>query len=116
MHADQRNLGDGCDFDHGPNARALLQSLIPNDLSHDSFPFRARWEIGYALVRAFRITYVGELGWELYIATELTASLGDTSPSHENTVSASRLRSGSTRDHVGLGHGLSGDIHCRMSP
>ncbi len=64
----------------GPNARALLQSLSPNDLSHETFPFAHSREIelGYALVRAARITYVGELGWELYIPTEFTTGVHDT--------------------------------------
>ena len=64
----------------GSNARALLQSLCPNDLSHEAFPFAHSREIelGYALVRAARITYVGELGWELYIPTEFTAGVYDT--------------------------------------
>ena len=64
----------------GPNARALLQSLTPSDLSHDAFPFAHSREIelGYALVRASRITYVGELGWELYIPTEFVAGVYDT--------------------------------------
>ena len=64
----------------GPNARALLQSLSPNDLSHAAFPFANSREIelGYAVVRAARITYVGELGWELYIPTEFTAGVYDT--------------------------------------
>ena len=63
----------------GPNARALLQSLTPNDLSHESFPFAHSREIelGYALVRASRITYVGELGWELYVPTEFAAGVYD---------------------------------------
>ena len=64
----------------GPNARSLLQSLCPDDLSHEAFPFGQSREIelGYALVRAARITYVGELGWELYIPTEFTAGVYDT--------------------------------------
>ena len=64
----------------GPNARSLLQSLCPDDLSHEAFPFAQSREIelGYALVRAARITYVGELGWELYIPTEFTAGVYDT--------------------------------------
>ena len=63
----------------GPNARALLQSLTPNDLSHEAFPFAHSREIelGYALVRASRITYVGELGWELYIPTEFVVGVYD---------------------------------------
>ncbi len=64
----------------GPNARALLQSLTPDDLSHEAFPFAHSREIelGYARVRASRITYVGELGWELYVPTEFTAGVYDT--------------------------------------
>ena len=63
----------------GPNARALLQSLSPDDLSNAAFPFTHSREIelGHGLVRASRITYVGELGWELYIPTEFTAGVYD---------------------------------------
>ena len=63
----------------GPKARALLQSLSPNDLSHEAFPFGTSQEIelGYAIVRASRITYVGELGWELYIPTEFMTGVYD---------------------------------------
>ena len=63
----------------GPNARALLQSLSPNDLSNEALPFAHSREIelGYALVRASRITYVGELGWELYIPTEFAVGVYD---------------------------------------
>ncbi len=63
----------------GPNARALLQSICPNDLSNDAFPFATSQEIelGYAIVRASRITYVGELGWELYVPTEFMTGVYD---------------------------------------
>ena len=56
----------------GPKSRALLESVSGADLSNDAHPFgRSREiEIGYARVRASRITYVGELGWELYIPAE----------------------------------------------
>ena len=59
----------------GPNSRALLQKLSGADLSNAAFPFGTskEIEIGYARVRASRITYVGELGWELYIPTEFAA-------------------------------------------
>ena len=59
----------------GPNSRELLQSICPNDLSHEAFPFATSQEIelGYAVVRASRITYVGELGWELYVSSDQTA-------------------------------------------
>ena len=63
----------------GPQSRALLQSLSPNDLTDAAFPFATSQEIelGYAIVRASRITYVGELGWELYIPTEFLAGVYD---------------------------------------
>ena len=56
----------------GPRSRELLSRLTDADLSNDSFPFLTSREIaiGYATLRATRITYVGELGWELYIPTE----------------------------------------------
>lgn len=56
----------------GPKSRALLEKLSGMDLSNAAFPFghSKEMEIGYARVRASRITYVGELGWELYIPTE----------------------------------------------
>ena len=59
----------------GPNSRTLLQKLSGADLSNAAFPFGTskEIEIGYARVRASRITYVGELGWELYIPTEFVA-------------------------------------------
>lgn len=56
----------------GPNSRSLLETVSGADLSNAAHPFgRSREiEIGYARVRASRITYVGELGWELYISAE----------------------------------------------
>jgi 4-methylaminobutanoate oxidase (formaldehyde-forming) len=52
----------------GPNSRAILQSLTTTDLNHSAFPFMSSQEIDLAgiKVRATRITYVGELGWEIY--------------------------------------------------
>jgi glycine cleavage system aminomethyltransferase T len=57
-----------------------LQKLSGMDLSSDAFPFGTskEMEIGYARVRASRITYVGELGWELYVPTEFAAHVLDT--------------------------------------
>lgn len=57
----------------GPRSRDVLQKASPRtDFSNASFPFGTSQliEIGYAQVRASRITYVGELGWELYIPGE----------------------------------------------
>ncbi|MDA0706229.1 MAG: FAD-dependent oxidoreductase [Proteobacteria bacterium] len=63
----------------GPRSRELLQSLTPNDMSHAAFPFATSQEIelGYAIVRASRITFVGELGWEIYIPTEFALGVYD---------------------------------------
>ncbi len=63
----------------GPRARILLQRLTDADLGNEAFPFATSQEIhlGRALVRASRITYVGELGWELYVPMELAAAVYD---------------------------------------
>ena len=63
----------------GPNARRLLSSLTDADLSNQAFPFASAQEIDFAdaSLRAIRITYVGELGWELHIPTEFTLSVYD---------------------------------------
>jgi 4-methylaminobutanoate oxidase (formaldehyde-forming) len=59
----------------GPRSRALLSALAKEDLSNGRFPFATsrELEVGYARVRASRITYVGELGYELYIPAEFAA-------------------------------------------
>ncbi len=59
----------------GPEARALLQPLASADLSDAAFPFGAsqEMELAGAPVRASRISYVGELGWELYVPWEEAA-------------------------------------------
>jgi heterotetrameric sarcosine oxidase gamma subunit len=56
----------------GPRSRELLQSVTSHDMSNAAFPFRCAREIdlGLARVLAIRITYLGELGWELYVPTE----------------------------------------------
>jgi glycine cleavage system aminomethyltransferase T/glycine/D-amino acid oxidase-like deaminating enzyme len=63
----------------GPTSRALLAHLSGADLSNQAFPFASsqELEIGYAIVRAHRITYVGELGWELYIPAEFALHVFD---------------------------------------
>ncbi len=59
----------------GPRSRELMQALTSADMSNDAFPFRTAREIdiGFARALCFRITYVGELGYELYIPTEQAA-------------------------------------------
>jgi 4-methylaminobutanoate oxidase (formaldehyde-forming) len=56
----------------GPHSRALLQKLTSADLANAAFPFRTAREIdlGFARVLCIRITYLGELGYELYIPAE----------------------------------------------
>ena len=63
----------------GPKSRELLQGLTGTDLSNTAFPFGTSQiiDLGYARVRASRITYVGELGWELYIPTECAPGVFD---------------------------------------
>jgi 4-methylaminobutanoate oxidase (formaldehyde-forming) len=63
----------------GPKSRALLNSLTDADLSNEAFPFGTSRviDLGYARVRASRVTYVGELGWELYIPTDCIQSIYD---------------------------------------
>jgi 4-methylaminobutanoate oxidase (formaldehyde-forming) len=63
----------------GPRSRELLQSLTTTDLSNEAFPFRAAREIdiGYARALCVRITYLGELGYELYIPAEQAAHVYD---------------------------------------
>jgi 4-methylaminobutanoate oxidase (formaldehyde-forming) len=64
----------------GPKSRDFLSRVTHTDMSNEAFPFLSMQEIdiGYALVRAIRITYVGELGWELYIPTEFSLHVFDT--------------------------------------
>ncbi|MDN5928486.1 MAG: FAD-dependent oxidoreductase [Hyphomicrobiales bacterium] len=64
----------------GPDARKLIQKVSPNDFSNEAHPFGTarEIEIGMGLARAHRVTYVGELGWELYVPTEQAAHVFET--------------------------------------
>jgi len=66
----------------GPSSRELLSRLTRADL--EDFPFATSREIdlGYATVRATRMTYVGELGWELYVPAEFAVGV------HEDLLTA----------------------------
>ena len=63
----------------GPKSRQVLSRLTDADLSNAAFPFATSRpiDIGYARARASRITYVGELGWELYVPTEFVQGVFD---------------------------------------
>ena len=64
----------------GPRSRELLALVSPDDLSNDAHPFGVarEIEIGMGLSRAHRISYVGELGWELYVSTDQAAHVFET--------------------------------------
>jgi heterotetrameric sarcosine oxidase gamma subunit len=63
----------------GPRSRQLLAAIASGDWSHDAFPFGTAREvqIGYQQALAIRITYVGELGWELYVPVPFAISVYD---------------------------------------
>jgi heterotetrameric sarcosine oxidase gamma subunit len=74
----------------GPDSRDLLARLSRSNLSDEAFPFGTSREIdlGYATVRATRITYVGELGWELYVPAEFAVG------AYEDLVAAGAVNAG----------------------
>jgi glycine cleavage system aminomethyltransferase T/glycine/D-amino acid oxidase-like deaminating enzyme len=61
----------------GPRSRDVLASISDADFSDPAFPFATSREVGlgYYTVRATRITYVGELGWELYVPAEFAVGV-----------------------------------------
>ncbi len=63
----------------GPKARDVLKAVTKSDLSNEGFPFGTfqNIDLGYATVIANRMTYVGELGWELLVPTEFTVGVYD---------------------------------------
>jgi glycine cleavage system aminomethyltransferase T/glycine/D-amino acid oxidase-like deaminating enzyme len=64
----------------GPRARDLLAGVTESDVSNEAFPYLTaqRLVVGAVAVMALRVTYVGELGWELYAASEYGQALWDT--------------------------------------
>ena len=82
----------------GPNARALLSRVTSADVSDAAFPFRAAREIDVGFARALcnRITYVGELGYELFVPTEHAVHV------HDRLVAAGEADAALGFAHVGL--------------
>jgi len=86
----------------GPQARDLLAPLTPASLANADFPFGSMREttVGDVPVRAARVTFVGELGWELYCSTEYGAALWRTlvetsaRPGGYRTIESLRLEKG----------------------
>ncbi len=72
--------GEGVLAIMGPNARALLEKVSPNDFSNAANPFGTAQEIelGMSLARAHRVTYVGELGWEIYVSSDMAGHAFET--------------------------------------
>ena len=70
----------GCIGLWGPAARTILERLTPADISNAAFPFMSARELAVGSVPclALRVTYVGELGWELYCPSEFGLRLWDT--------------------------------------
>lgn len=72
--------GEGVLAVMGPNARKLMQAVSPADFSNEHNPFGTaqQIEIGMGLARAHRVTYVGELGWEIYVPSDMAAHVFET--------------------------------------
>ena len=72
--------GEGVLAVMGPRSRELLQKVSPNDFSNAANPFGTAQEIelGMGLARAHRVTYVGELGWEIYVGADMAGHAFET--------------------------------------
>ena len=102
----------------GPRSRELLTRISPDTFDDASFPFATSREVqvGQARVRATRITYVGELGWELYVPTELAVGVYDqlfeaggdlgVQPAGYSTIEALRLE----KAYRAFGRELTSDV------
>jgi glycine cleavage system aminomethyltransferase T/glycine/D-amino acid oxidase-like deaminating enzyme len=91
----------------GPHARQRLQPLTNHSLAHQDFAFgtSADIDIGQTTVRATRITYVGALGWELYVpwdaASEVYAQLTESPITHAGYHAMDSLRMEKAYRHWG---------------
>ncbi len=79
VHVADRTSAFACFGLWGPRARDLLQPLTTTDLSNEAFPYMKAQELAVGPVPclALRVTYVGELGWELYCPSEYGPRLWD---------------------------------------
>jgi glycine cleavage system T protein len=80
VHLEDQTSSFCCVGVWGPRARDLVASVSEVDLSNDAFPYMSarRLHIGLVPVLALRISYVGELGWEIYAPAEFGLALWDT--------------------------------------
>ncbi|KPA21148.1 4-methylaminobutanoate oxidase (formaldehyde-forming) [Shimia sp. SK013] len=72
--------GEGVLAIMGPNARKLLEKVSPADFTNATNPFGTAQEIelGMGLARAHRVTFVGELGWEIYVSSDMAGHAFET--------------------------------------
>ncbi|MCP4818953.1 MAG: FAD-dependent oxidoreductase [Shimia sp.] len=72
--------GEGVLAIMGPNARKLLEKVSPADFTNATNPFGTAQEVelGMGLARAHRVTYVGELGWEIYVSSDMAGHAFET--------------------------------------
>ena len=72
--------GEGVLAVMGPKARDLMQAVSPNDFGNDTNPFGTAQEVelGMGLARVHRVSYVGELGWEIYVSSDMAAHAFET--------------------------------------
>ena len=72
--------GEGVLAVMGPKSRELLEKVSPNDFSNAANPFGTAQEIelGMGLARVHRVTYVGELGWEVYVSSDMAGHAFET--------------------------------------
>jgi glycine cleavage system aminomethyltransferase T len=80
VHLSNLTSGMCCIGLWGPGARELLQAITAEDVSNQAFPYLTgrRLTVGFVPAFAIRISYVGELGWEIYAPTEYGLALWDT--------------------------------------
>ena len=86
-HVGDRNVvitdvtaGEGVLAVMGPKARAVMQAVSPNDFGNDTNPFGTaqQIELGMGLARVHRVSYVGELGWEIYVSADMSVHAFET--------------------------------------
>ena len=72
--------GEGVLAVMGPRAREVLQAISPDDFGNDANPFGTarEIEIGMGLARVHRVSYVGELGWEIYVSADMCGHVFET--------------------------------------
>ncbi len=103
----------------GPLAREMLAPVVGGDLSNEAFPFGSvrDCEIGMAPVRMHRVSYVGELGWEIYVASDqahevfgaLARRLADVGGTMAGILAMDSCRIEKAYRH--FGHDIGGDDH-----